>query len=206
MDTIINCIKPSGVQRSLDINIFLTSLRLTARTRNQTEEKIPARITTLFATAKKTNLQLHPIKLSRKLKKQMLAWYHIGVPPKLYSGRKADCLKNNHEARTICDVLKTADRLNHHDSGHRPHPDCPCKQCCRDRNKGCKHPHRCAALAQEIAGNLPPKFDPHTKPNKDHLTLTHRRWEKNIRATVSRGDEILFDPSVMTKHHLSKCF
>ena len=42
------------------------------------------RVITLLKIAKRVNLHLTPWKLSRKLKKQLPAWFHVGVPPNLY--------------------------------------------------------------------------------------------------------------------------
>ena len=65
-DTIINCIRPSGIQCLNNVNIFLTSLRPPTRPgpNNQSRRRPPPRIVTLFKTTKNANLALAPLKLS----------------------------------------------------------------------------------------------------------------------------------------------
>ena len=76
----------------------------------------------------------------------------------------------------------------------------------KDHQCGCPNPHRCTSLARNIVGHLEPKFDPLTCPIKDGLTLIHRRKEKNQRAVIKNGDEILFDPSLTAKHNINESF
>jgi len=61
-------------------------------------------------------------------------------------------------------------------------------------------------MAEAISLNLSTKFNPTALTLKDGLTLTHRRLEKNARANVARGDELTFNPSVMTRTNLYECF
>ena len=41
---------------------------------------------------------------------------------------------------------------------------------------------------------------------RDDLTLTHRRKEKNVRVNLDNGDTVLFNPSVTTRTSLEDCF
>ena len=169
-------------------------------------EYAPPRLISLLNTAKNTRLHLAPIKLPRKLKSQLPAWFHVGVPPKLYQTTAADCLRSRHDAKTICDLSKISKRVVKHTSCHKPHPKCTCKHCIQDRGRNCTNPHRCASLARNILGYLEPKFDLLTRPIKDNLSLTHHRREKNSRAVVANGDELTFDPSLTAKNDIRTCF
>ncbi|KAG1763080.1 hypothetical protein EDD22DRAFT_777569, partial [Suillus occidentalis] len=60
--------------------------------------------------------------------------------------------------------------------------------------------------AKRILDNLTPLFNPNTTPKKDNLTLTHRRTEKNRRLRSQQNGEIIFDPTVTAKTHITECF
>ena len=163
-DAIINCIKPTGIRTPDGINIFLTSLRPSTRSRNGIRP--PSRLITLLNTAKDTHLHLAPVKLSRRLKTQLPAWFHVGVPPNLYRTTAADCLRTQHDVKTIRDLAKVSKRVARHTTRHKPHPKCACKHCTQDRERNCTNPHKCANLARNILGYLDPKFDPLTRPRQ----------------------------------------
>ena len=164
------------------------------------------RVITLLKSVKRVNLCLGPRKLSRKLKKQLPAWFHVGVPPNLYDQRKMGCLKNVHNAETIRHLLRIAKRATDHNSPHQPHPSCNCKDCTKDCRHGCPNPHHCSSLVRNVVEHLEPKYDPLTRPLKDGLTLTHQCKEKNQQAVIKNGDEILFDPSLTAKHNINESF
>ncbi|KAH7914513.1 hypothetical protein BJ138DRAFT_974891, partial [Hygrophoropsis aurantiaca] len=163
----------------------------------------------LIKTAKQTNLKFAPTKLSRNLKKQLPAWTHIGAQPKTYNAKRDDCLKNTHNATTIHQINKSAKRLRkkpNHQDPHTERSNCKCKACKSDRLKGCKNPHKCAIIANNIIKKLAPIYNHRREPKFDNLTLTHRRIEKNQKADVPNGDEIIFDPSITTKESLGEGF
>jgi len=87
-----------------------------------------------------------------------------------------------------------------HNTTHQPRTDCACRHCVSDRQRGC------ASVARNLTGRLEPKFDPYTRPIKDGLTLTQRRKEKNQRAVIKEGDEILSDPSLTARHNIHEFF
>lgn len=134
-DTLINCIKPSGIRSLSNVNIFLTFLRAPIQVRQckSNRKQILMRVITLLKSAKRVNLCLAPCKLSRKLKKQLPAWFHVGVPSNLYDQWKMGCLKNVHNAETIRHLLQITKRATDHNSPHQPHPSCNCKDCTKDR-------------------------------------------------------------------------
>ncbi|KAH0826587.1 hypothetical protein J3R83DRAFT_4945, partial [Lanmaoa asiatica] len=203
-DAIINCVQKKGIKNPEDINTFLTSLRPTGIFRSN-RKQTPHFVTTLLKTARKYNLSFAPPQLSKPLKSQLPAWYHIGVPPRLYHQGKTSCLRKTHLATTIKDLQKISKRTTRHTTRHKPTPDCTCKYCRDDKSLGCTNPHKCASLAREIVGNLEPKFDPYNRPQRDKLSLTHHRKEKNQRTIISRGDGVTFDPSLTAKSSLDEC-
>lgn len=72
---------------------------------------------------------------------------------------------------------------------HHAAATCTCNACIEDRLAGCKNPNQCAKTAQHILDNLNPIFNPNT---------TQMRKQQH--------GEILFDPSLTSKNHLSECF
>jgi len=51
-----------------------------------------------------------------------------------------------------------------------------------------------------------PPLQPEYKTQKDNLSLTHHRLEKNRQAIIHHGDEITFDPSITIRTLLTDCF
>ena len=102
--------------------------------------------------------------------------------------------------------MKLYKRVQQDGSNHIPWHNCKCTGCVADRSNGCKDPYQCVSAAEAIVLKLSQKFNPTAPTKKDGLTLTHRRLEKNVRANVENGDEIIFNPSVTTRNNLSDCF
>ncbi|KIK36515.1 hypothetical protein CY34DRAFT_94247, partial [Suillus luteus UH-Slu-Lm8-n1] len=162
----------------------------------------------LLKTAKKFNISFAPIKLSKELKKNLLAWCHIGTSKNTYHKSKDKCLTDRHESESVKHLLKIRKRLTRisENNQHFPRSSCPCTACNKDRNKGCKNPHACAQHANEILFKIAPKFNTKTKPKKDSLSLTRQRKEKNYQAHKNRQGEVLFDLTVTNRSCLSNCF
>ncbi|KAH0825893.1 hypothetical protein J3R83DRAFT_7701, partial [Lanmaoa asiatica] len=156
-------------------------------------------IITLLRTAKRHATSFAPLKLSKHLKKQLPTWMHLGASPRTYHETRDACLKTLHKTKRIKNLAKLTRRLIDVHLRHLPDPACVCIPCMRDRQRGCKNPHKCAATAREILARLTPKFDPSTRSPNDNLTLTHHRREKNSRASVKSGDELIFDPTVTAR-------
>ena len=205
VDAIINCINTNGITTPNDIHTFLTTLRPSGRPRRNGKQT-PRPLVTLIQTAKKFNLTFAPRKLSKSLKRQMPAWFHIGVPPRLYHKSKTECLRTKHKAVHMRDLVRISRRLNRADSNHEPTEDCKCPPCKKDRRLNCKNPHRCASTARDITGLTEEKYNIAIHPPKDGLTLTHRRMEKNQKAVIEKNDEIIFDPTITTRNSLDECF
>ncbi|KAH7917958.1 hypothetical protein BV22DRAFT_995068, partial [Leucogyrophana mollusca] len=89
---------------------------------------------------------------------------------------------------------------------HYDRRNCACRPCKDDRAKGCKQPNKCTRTARTIVTSLTPKYNPLTTTNKDDLTLTHRRREKNAYAIAHRRGDITFDPTMTAKSSLTECF
>ena len=104
IDAIINCINNDGITKPNDIHTFLTMLCPSGRTR-RSRKQTPRPLITLLQTAKKHNLSFAPRKLSKALKQQMPVWFHIRVPPKLYHKNKMKCLRTNHKAIYMRDLI-----------------------------------------------------------------------------------------------------
>lgn len=102
--------------------------------------------------------------------------------------------------------MKTCKRLNDANSKHHPTKTCDCKNCRQDRTRGCKNPHNCAQLAREITGMSDDLYNLYDHPKKDGLTLIHRRKEKNEKASIEKGEEIIFDPTITARGSLEECF
>ena len=102
--------------------------------------------------------------------------------------------------------MKLYKRLRRGGSDHVPWHNCKCRGCETDRLNGCKDPHKCLSVAEAIVLKLAQRFNPTARTRKDGLTLTHRQLEKNARANVENGDELIFNPSVTTRNNLSNAF
>ncbi|KAG1850503.1 hypothetical protein C8R48DRAFT_567296, partial [Suillus tomentosus] len=162
----------------------------------------------IIKTAKKHNIIFAPIKMSKNIKKQLPAWHNIGAPQNTYHKSKNKCLQETHNVQNIKNLIKCRKRLTRlsGDPLHVPRKTCACSDCKRDKNKGCKNPHYCAQIANEILSKLAPKFNTKSKPKKDDLSLTHHRKEKNNQAHERRTGELLFDPSITIRSNVSEGF
>ncbi|KAG2752633.1 hypothetical protein P692DRAFT_20724948, partial [Suillus brevipes Sb2] len=159
----------------------------------------------MLKSIRKHNISFAPLKLSENLKNQMPAWCHLGAPPNTYHKIKDKCLKQTHNIISVKDLRDAATRLTNPVT-HSAKATCLCNACIDNRLAGCKNPDKCARAAKRILDNLTPTFNPNTSPKKDDLTLTHRRIEKNRRMKQQKNGEILFDPTVTAKTHISECF
>ena len=166
---------------------------------------LPQCITAIIKTAKESKLTFAPLRLSKQLKLQLPAWFHMGAPPRTYNKLKDKCLQQRHKVTKVKNLRKMIRRLQP-GTNHRPTEDCTCTDCNRDREKGCKNPNQCTANANTLLLRLTEKLNPAVPRQKDDLTLTHRRQEKNARAIIQRGDETIFNPSVTIRTSLEDCF
>jgi len=203
-DAIINHIRPDVEPGSHPSNFSLTSW--SPPTRGHQAKTLPPCVLKLIKTAKAAKLTFAPLKLSKKLKLQLPAWFHMGAPPRTYHKSRDECLKRVHKISKVKNLVKLCKRLRQGDRKHIPWHNCKCACCAEDHRKGCKDPHKCTDAAEAIILKLSPKLNPTAAPQKDALTLTHHRLEKNARADVANGDELIFNPSVTARSNLSECF
>jgi hypothetical protein len=203
-DAIINRLQPKGIRSTPDLNTFLTTW--SPPRQGSRANKLPKNVLSLLKTAQTHNVTFAPLKLSKHLKKQLPAWLHIGAPPNAYHGTKDACLKKTHKVSIVKNLVKLARRIRDLNLQHRPQCDFECQPCTKDRHKGCKNPHKCTTTARLLLENLAPTYNTSQKCPEDSLTLTHHRTEKNSRAIVKKGDEIVFDPTITTRSSLSECF
>ena len=166
---------------------------------------LPYCVLSIIKTAKAARLTFAPLRLSKQLKTQMPAWFHLGAPPKAYHKLKDKCLKLHHKIGKVKNLRSLAKRLRP-GAPHQVDRDCPCTDCERDKTKGCENPHKCAVTAAALVVGLAQKLNPAVPRQTDGLSLTHRRLEKNARANPRRGDEIVFNPSVTTCTSVVDCF
>ena len=166
---------------------------------------LPYCVRSIIKTAKETKLTFAPLRLSKQLKVQLPAWFHMGAPPRAYNKLKDECLKTCHKVGKVKNLRALTKRLLP-GSQHQQHDNCPCTDCYRDRQKGCKKPHKCALNANTLLLGLTQKLNPAVPRQRDNLTLTHHRLEKNSRANINKGDEITFNPTVTTHTSLADCF
>lgn len=166
---------------------------------------LPFCIRSIIKTAKESKLTFAPMRLSKQLKLQLPAWFHLGAPPRAYNRLRDECLKTKHKVGKVKNLRALTKRLQL-GTPHQPHHNCPCDDCKKDRIKGCKDPHKCALKANTLLSGLTPKFNPATSRQHDNLTLTHRRIEKNNQANIRGGDETTFNPTVTTRTTLADCF
>ncbi|KAG1808546.1 hypothetical protein EV424DRAFT_1274504, partial [Suillus variegatus] len=125
----------------------------------------------LLKIARRYNVSFTPIKLSVNLKKQMLAWFHLGAPPKTYHKSKDKCLQINHRIESVKDLKEITNKLTSTNI-HQTAASCTCTECVENRLAGCKNPDKCARVAKRILDNLSPLFNPNTSPTKDNLLRT----------------------------------
>ena len=202
-DVIINHIRPDVESQSHPTNFSLTSW--SPPTRGHRARTLPPCVLKLIKTVKTADLTFAPLKLSKCLKQQLPVWFHMGAAPRTYHKSRDECLQQVHKVVRVKNLVKLCKCLRQPNLNHTPWHNCKRRDCKRDWSKGCQDPHKCASTAEAITLNLSLKFDPTAPTQKDGLTLTHRRLEKNARADVARGDKIIFNPSVTTRANLSDC-
>lgn len=200
-DAIISSLKAAYPSASDDPRSFLTAWAPPAQ--GPRVSSLSKNISNLLKTAKKHCVSFAPIKMHTNLKLLLPAWDHMGAPPKTYNKKKDACLRTVHRIRTVNDLFSLTTRLRTN-GPHQARRNCACNPCKNDLVSGCPNPHKCASAAQNILQKLPSKYDCSYSPQRDNLTLTHRRKEKNARAILNRRGEVTFDPSV-TENDLSAC-
>jgi len=99
-------IAPSNhVDKETTINTYLQSWSPMINSRS----KLPPDIKKMLTVGKKYNLNLEALRIPEGVKKELPAWYHIGVesnPAGFNQSCAPKCLKYKHRVRTVGDLLK----------------------------------------------------------------------------------------------------
>ena len=117
--------------------------------RGRRAENLNNDIVRMVTAAQKYDANLAAIRLTPQLKSLLPAWYHIAANPRPITNIKSKCLLNTHETTRVADLIQMSARLREtqRDRTHLNRPQCICRDCVRDRQKGCKNPHACAVEA-----------------------------------------------------------
>jgi len=107
-DTIINHIHPDVESRSHLTNFSLTSW--SPPTQGHRARTLPPCVLKLIKTAKTADLTFTPLKLSKHLKQQLPAWFHIGAAPRMYHKSRDECLKQVHKVARVKNLVKLCKR------------------------------------------------------------------------------------------------
>jgi len=115
-DTLINNLKPDGIRSPKDINLFLQTWN--PPTQGPRTRGLPPELVLMLKTAKKFNISFAPMKMSKNLKSQLPAWFHLGTPPRTYHKSKNKCLQETHLANTIKDLITISSRITNRTHRH----------------------------------------------------------------------------------------
>lgn len=88
-DALINTLQPKGIKNTTELAAFLTNW--SPPTRGPRTRSLPREILSLLQSAKHHNVSFAPLKLSRHLKEQLPAWFHLGAPPRTYFKKQNEC-------------------------------------------------------------------------------------------------------------------
>ncbi len=195
------------VEPAARINTFLQTWNINSRRGSA----LPEDLRRMVRTANKYGAGVDAPNPAKALKEALPIWYHMGRKEGRCTAncKSGKCLREKHGVVSVLDCVKIADRLaaeGRPSSGHRTRANCPCRPCKDDRDqKGCDNPHRCAAAAQKLLGNLQRIWAPEAGDHNDGLTLTKRRQETNVLARSMDG-RIVFNPSITDRGELGNLF
>ncbi|KAF8168780.1 hypothetical protein K438DRAFT_1599270, partial [Mycena galopus ATCC 62051] len=148
-------VKASSVDEKAKTNLMIQNLRV-----NQRDP--PALHKPLVRCLNKYGTGFAAIQPSTSILRDMPLWHHPGEDPRKRqenNGKKAKCLRGNHNALKIGDGLDLAQRLNN--PLHDPRASCMCDECDDDRTIGtCTNPHACVTAAASRLGQILPKWIP----------------------------------------------
>ncbi|EPS94061.1 hypothetical protein FOMPIDRAFT_1104305, partial [Fomitopsis schrenkii] len=197
-----------AIRKSAQINTFLQSWSPALHKAS----KLPEYLKRMLSTARKYNVSFAAIKMDKQMKSNLPIWYHLGATKKLRllnNTRISDCLRTNHEATVVADILKIVKRECYRKARERGNDyipeDCSCAACTTDRQNGCAHPRKCCREAERALAEVKPKWHPEVDNPLDGLSLTKHRQEANDKA-LTEGGTLTFDPSLTQKGDLSTAF
>jgi ribonuclease HI len=166
-------------------------------------KKLPNHAKSMLKVANKYGVNFNALRLSEDLQKDMPAWLHLGAMPRTYHAMKTACLKENHEVKTMRDLLVLASR--HRTHNHWNDSRCGCHECMSDKARKCQRPWECSKHADEILAKIHENFNPTMSLYQDNLTHTTRRRDRFRKADTSK-ESVMFDPSVTSKDSLEEGF
>lgn len=177
---------------------------------------LPDDLKRLWKVMKQYRVSFAALKLSRKLKKKLPIWYHLGANPTLKRLNNAPvnrCLKDNHRARSVGDITSVVERRENNPDQSRPcngRRNCACAVCRQERDAfDCSHPEKCYRAAKALLATLAPKWCPEWSDDEDGLSLTKNRKRDNKLAREhvrEDGVSLTFNPSITTRSTLEKGF
>jgi hypothetical protein len=146
-DLTLRAAAPPGTSTLARTNSFLQSWN--PPTRGQRLTILNNDTIRMLKAGRKYHTNLAAICLSPDLRGHLPAWYHLKAAAHPLTTRVAKCLLETHSVATVADLITTSARLrnNRQIIPHTPTPQCMCNDCTNDRDKGCSHPHECAADA-----------------------------------------------------------
>ena len=103
-DAIINHIRPDVESRSHPTNFSLTSW--SPPSRGHRARTLPPCVLKLIKTAKAADLAFALLKLLKRLKLQLPAWFHMGAAPHTYHKSRDECLKQVHQVLRVKNLVK----------------------------------------------------------------------------------------------------
>ena len=204
-DILINATAPPGTSAIAITNAFLQSWN--PPTRGPRLDTLNEGIVRMLRVAKTYKTNLAAIRLSPGVRATLPAWYHPNAEPRPITNINAKCLLNNHNVKTVADLVKLTNRIPPRTRGesHSPELTCICMSCVHDRRRGCKTPHLCALEAKARLSDIAPKYNPIAHEYHDTLSLTPDRKARNSIAKMTKAG-IAFDPTITCKDGITECF
>ena len=121
------------INKEMTVNTYLQSWSAMVDSRSN----LPPDIRKMLNVGKKYNLNLNALRIPEEIKKKLPGWYHLGAennPVGFNQSRAPKCLKQNHQVRTVGDLLKITNRLRRANPNniHQDLRQCQCTSCSTD--------------------------------------------------------------------------
>ena len=122
---------------------------------------LPDSLIRMFRTAKKYQVALAPIAMSKSLKASLPVWSHLAIPKHAYPRHPSiiRCLRDVHRISTVGETVELASTAlpsTHQDD----RPFCRCAACRPLSTAGCPNPSRCLLAAGLLVLATPPFWNP----------------------------------------------
>ena len=205
-DIAIDAVAPQTNLGPARLNTFLQTWM--PETRGERARKLNQDTTRMLKVVRMHKVSFEAIRLSKKLRNKMPAWYQIGAVNRSMNSKAMKCSILKHNALTIEDLMKVSEQLREvpPNQQHRNNNFCNCQACRTNNERNCTHPHKCAEEASKRIHLTILRLNPlHNEPQDTRLSLTHRRKEQNSRAR-EEGSTVTFDPTLTSKDNINECF